>query len=367
MRAAPPAEPRPPARRPGARRLPRRGLAARGARRAASAEPRSFDYGDPQGTPAAPPLATYLGRARGVSADPGRVVGDRGRHPGALAGARVVAARGGRTMAMEDPCHGPHRDAVRDAGLEVLPLPVDRHGAASTSSPAGAGRGLRDAGAPVPARRHALPERRQQLVAWAREHGRAGDRGRLRRRAALRPAAGGRAPGHGAGPRGVRRHRVEDPRPRRPPGLGGAARRLGRRGDPRPGRRHPGPGRHQPADVRVLPRLLRLRPAGALPARDVPPPGRRARWPRWRRRPVRHVRHRGRRPPPGLPAGPAGVEQEVVDEAAERGLALLGLDSQRHGPSAYPPAIVLGYTRPSAFAWPPLLSRFVELLRDVVH
>ena len=32
-------------------------------------------------------------------------------------------------------------------------------------------------------------------------------------------------------------------------------------------------------------------------------------------------------------------------------------------PAAYPPAIVLGYTRPSAFAWPPLLSRFVELLQ----
>jgi hypothetical protein len=26
-----------------------------------------------------------------------------------------------------------------------------------------------------------------------------------------------------------------------------------------------------------------------------------------------------------------------------------------------------GRDRPSAFAWPPLLSRFVEILRDVVH
>ncbi len=49
------------------------------------------------------------------------------------------------------------------------------------------------------------------------------------------------------------------------------------------------------------------------------------------------------------------------------GLLLVGLDVLRHGPAPYPPAIVLGYTRPSAFAWPPLLERFLGILRDVVH
>ena len=68
-----------------------------------------------------------------------------------------------------------------------------------------------------------------------------------------------------------------------------------------------------------------------------------------------------------LPTDVDGVEGAVVHEAARRGLSLVGLDVLRHGPEPNPPAIVLGYTRPSAFAWPPLLSRFVELLRDVVH
>jgi GntR family transcriptional regulator/MocR family aminotransferase len=67
-----------------------------------------------------------------------------------------------------------------------------------------------------------------------------------------------------------------------------------------------------------------------------------------------------------LPDRP-GVERAVVDEAARRGLWLVGLDVLRHGADPYPPAIVLGYTRPSAFAWPPLLDRFLGILRDVIH
>ena len=131
-----------------------------------------------------------------------------------------------------------------------------------------------------------------------------GDRGRLRRRAALRPPTGRRAPGHGAGPRGVRRHGLEDPRPGRAARLGGAARRLGRGRPARPGRGDPGSRRDQPADVRDVPGLLRLRPAGALAPRDLPPPGRRA-----GRRPGAGgrsfaLRHRGRRAPPGQPARP---------------------------------------------------------------
>jgi GntR family transcriptional regulator/MocR family aminotransferase len=68
-----------------------------------------------------------------------------------------------------------------------------------------------------------------------------------------------------------------------------------------------------------------------------------------------------------LPADVDGVERAVVDEAARRGLILVGLDALRHGPTPRPPAIVLGYTRPSPFAWRTLLSRFTDLLRDVVH
>jgi GntR family transcriptional regulator/MocR family aminotransferase len=69
---------------------------------------------------------------------------------------------------------------------------------------------------------------------------------------------------------------------------------------------------------------------------------------------------------PGKPGftGPE-VERAVCAAAARRGLRLVGLDELRHGPTPRPPAIVLGYTRASAFAWPPQLEAFQASLRDV--
>ena len=336
----------------------------------AGAVPSSFDYGNGQGDPVLrQALATYLGRARGVSVDPGRVVVTAGVTQGLWLIARVVAARGGRTMAMEDPCHGPHRDAVQDAGLEVLPLRVDSHGARVDDLA-----DLRpDAVFVTPAHQYPMgvtlsPDRRQLLVAWARSTGTLVIEddydGELRYDRRPVGALQGTAPDHVAyvgtaskilGP-GIR--------------LGWSVLPDGWVGDVR---------RAQDVATQGLDVTSQLTFAAFLEsyAYDRLVRSRRAAYRRRVAELVSALDAGGPFTTSGIAAGghllvslPAdvdGVEQAVVREAARRGLSLVGLDVLRHGPTAYPPAIVLGYTRPSAFAWPPLLARFVELLRDVVH
>jgi GntR family transcriptional regulator/MocR family aminotransferase len=333
------------------------------------ANPRSFDYGDPQGHPRLRrSLATYLGRARGVSADPDRMVATAGVTQALWLVARVVAARGGRTMAMEDPCHAPHRDAVRDAGLEVVPLPVDHHGARVPDLD----RLAPDAVFVTPAHQYPLgvtlsPERRHELVAWARRSGSLVIEddydGELRYDRRPVGALQGTAPDHVAY-------------------VGTASKVLG-------------PGvrlgwavlpdgwveevtRAQGVATQGLDVTSQLTFAAFVEsyAYDRLVRSRRATYRRRVAELVDALAVGGPFSTSGIAAGGhllvslpdrPGVEQEVSDEAAARGLALLGLDSLRHGSEAHPPAIVVGYTRPSAFAWPPLLSRFVEILRDVVH
>ncbi|MGN6198170.1 MocR-like pyridoxine biosynthesis transcription factor PdxR [Humibacter sp.] len=100
-------------------------------RRAVSAAPVSaFGYGDPAGVePLRRALATYLGRARGVVADPSAVHVTHGAgHAVRLVGRALVAA-GARRVAVEEYGHQPHRHILAALGLEVVPLPVDDSGA----------------------------------------------------------------------------------------------------------------------------------------------------------------------------------------------------------------------------------------------
>jgi GntR family transcriptional regulator/MocR family aminotransferase len=334
-----------------------------------AAHPRSFDYGNGQGEPTLrQALATYLGRARGVSADPDHVVVTAGVTQALWLISRVVAARGGRTLAMEDPCHEPHRDAVRDAGLEVVPLPVDRYGARVDTLDA-----LRpDAVFTTPAHQYPMgvtlsPERRQELVAWARTSGglvvEDDYDGELRYDRRPVGALQGTAPDHVAyvgtaskilGP-GVR--------------LGWAVLPDGWVDDVR---------RAQDVATQGLDVTSQLTFATFLEsyAYDRLVRSRRATY-RRRVAELGDALAGGRFSISGIAAGghllvnlPAdveGVEKAVVREGIRRGLLLVGLDVLRHGPAPYPPAIVLGYTRPSAFAWPPLMKRFLGILRDVVH
>jgi GntR family transcriptional regulator/MocR family aminotransferase len=115
-------------------------------------------------------LAGYLGRVRGVLADPRRIIVTQGFTQALQITARVLAARGATTMAVENPSFDGSFRSVARAGLKVVPLPVDARGARVDQL-----RQLNpDAVLLTPA--HQFPiggvldgSRRRNLLAWARD------------------------------------------------------------------------------------------------------------------------------------------------------------------------------------------------------
>ena len=145
----------------------------RATRRALAAAPTSaFDYSDPRGRiELRTALVEYLGRARGVLADPEHVLICSGYVQALALLARVV----GGAIAMEDPGLAFHRDVVRHAGADVLALPVDDQGAWTDQLGRG---GLAPARAAVltPAHQYPTgvtlhPARRRSAIAWASASG----------------------------------------------------------------------------------------------------------------------------------------------------------------------------------------------------
>ncbi|MFE9425363.1 PLP-dependent aminotransferase family protein [Kitasatospora sp. NPDC006697] len=143
----------------------------RAARRAlADAPPAAFGYGDPRGRPELrAALADYLGRVRGADAAPGRILIASGYVQALGLLARVLPPG---AFAMEDPGLPFHREAVRHAGREIVPLPVDASGADPSALP------TTGIAAAVLTPAHQYPtgvtlhaERRRALVAWARAAG----------------------------------------------------------------------------------------------------------------------------------------------------------------------------------------------------
>lgn len=141
----------------------------RATRRALSSAPASaFDYGDPQGRiELRTALADYLGRARGVLADPGRILICSGFAQALALLARVVPG----PYAMEDPGLPFHRDVVRHAGAAVLALPVDDEGARTDHLGQGELAAAR-AAVLTPAHQYPTgvtlhPARRRAAVGWA--------------------------------------------------------------------------------------------------------------------------------------------------------------------------------------------------------
>ena len=130
-----------------------------------------FGYGDPRGArELRDALASYLGRARAVAADPARIV-----IFGGFANALTVLADTFRHLgivdvAVEDPALPFHPRFLRRAGLSVRPVPVDDLGLRVAA--------LGDTNAravlTTPAHQYPLgvalaPARRSALVEWARE------------------------------------------------------------------------------------------------------------------------------------------------------------------------------------------------------
>jgi GntR family transcriptional regulator/MocR family aminotransferase len=101
------------------------------ARRALTAAPdHLLGYGDPRGlAELRTALAGYLARARGVHADPGRIVICAGFAHGLGVVSRALRDAGCGTMAVEEYGHQLHKNIVTGQGLSLRLLPVDGSGA----------------------------------------------------------------------------------------------------------------------------------------------------------------------------------------------------------------------------------------------
>jgi GntR family transcriptional regulator/MocR family aminotransferase len=129
----------------------------------------SLGYGDPRGTPMLrEALAGYLGRVRGADADPENILVCTGFMQGFSLLCRALRSRGVEQVALEDPGWHIHRLIVEQAGLRVLPIPVDAEGLcveALTETDASAV--LVTPAHQFPTGAVLAPERRASLIEWA--------------------------------------------------------------------------------------------------------------------------------------------------------------------------------------------------------
>ncbi|MGC1853669.1 MAG: PLP-dependent aminotransferase family protein, partial [Solirubrobacterales bacterium] len=113
-------------------------------------------------------LAGYLGRVRGAAAEPEQTLICTGFAQAFSLLCRWLAARGLERLALEDPGWHPHRLIAEQAGLEVVPIPVDADGIRVDALAATAVRAV------VVTPAHQFPsgvvlsrERRAALIEWA--------------------------------------------------------------------------------------------------------------------------------------------------------------------------------------------------------
>ncbi|WP_420035220.1 PLP-dependent aminotransferase family protein [Streptomyces sp. cg28] len=142
------------------------------ARRALTTAPNeALGYGDPRGRPELrAALAGYLARARGVHADPERIVICSGFAHGLMLLGDVLRGRGVGDIAVESYGLPPHWQILDRAGLRTRPLPLDELGTGV--------QGLGAAGAVLLTPAHQFPmgdplhpDRRAAVVDWARRTG----------------------------------------------------------------------------------------------------------------------------------------------------------------------------------------------------
>ncbi|MFC0625056.1 MocR-like pyridoxine biosynthesis transcription factor PdxR [Kribbella deserti] len=141
------------------------------ARKALTAAPHeAFGYSDPRGRiELRRALADYLARARGVRADPERIVIVSGYVQALSLLSEVLYADGARTLSVEEYGYDLHWDVARSRGLEVVPVPVDHLGARTDLLTGQAA--LMTPAHQMPLGVPLAPERRTAAVEWARETG----------------------------------------------------------------------------------------------------------------------------------------------------------------------------------------------------
>ena len=150
--------------------FPRAAWQASGGRSLRAAADAQLGYGDVRGAAELREvLAAYLGRARGVVADPQLLHVTGGTRQALGFVWRLLRDRGARRVGIEDPGWSAQCDTALDAGLEPVPVPVDEHGLIAGELAA------LDVDAVVLTPAHQCPtgavlgpERRAALLEWAR-------------------------------------------------------------------------------------------------------------------------------------------------------------------------------------------------------
>ena len=151
--------------------FPRQEWLAAARRSLAAAPSEALGYGDPHGRPELRrALAGYLSRARGVRADPDRIVICSGFTHGLGLLCQALRTRGAAILATEAYGLQVHREVAAARGLRLTPLPVDADGAAVSEL------GGADAVLLTPAHQFPLgvalaARRRTMVVEWARRTG----------------------------------------------------------------------------------------------------------------------------------------------------------------------------------------------------
>jgi GntR family transcriptional regulator/MocR family aminotransferase len=132
----------------------------------------ALNYGDRVGAPELRmTLARYLGRARGVVAEPGDVVVCTGITQAIALLGRALHRAGVERIAVEDPGFPLHRMVLAREGLRVVPIPVDGGGLrVDALDAAGVGAALVTPSHQYPLGMALAPERRADLVDWAAAH-----------------------------------------------------------------------------------------------------------------------------------------------------------------------------------------------------
>lgn len=157
---------------PDASAFPRRVWAAAARRAVLDASSAEFGYAPDFGTPQLrATLAEYVSRARGVVATPEHVVVTHGF--GDLLGlaCRSLTATGARRIAVEEVGHAAHREIIRAAGLDPVPIPVDHDGADIDALDESVDAVLLTPAHQFPTGALLTPDRRAAVVGWAERTG----------------------------------------------------------------------------------------------------------------------------------------------------------------------------------------------------